>query len=204
MWASEINKSVLVSLRGLATSGPASIHVPLKYTFPCHPPPLSHHLPLLPFMPHQNAGDEASQKMDLSSSLSPSFSSSFPRLTSILSRCSRLSRLGHFDHPRSGSRRHLVVRPFYCFRIAFSHLYLSSRRSNASYSKWLFFFVRYFAVAMEMYPPLPFVIPTTHLPSPVLFSSSVPNIPSAFTIPKAIASNGISSKRSELNSSLPP
>src|SRR6266478_3117612 len=37
--------------------------------------------------------------------------------------------------------------------IAYSHP--SFRRTNTSYSKWLFFFVRYFAVAMQMYfyPP---------------------------------------------------
>jgi hypothetical protein len=54
------------------------------------------------------------------------------------------------------------VRTFLCSGVAFSHL--SSRRTNTSYSKWLYFFVRYFAVAMQMYPPY-LIRRTDHSPS---------------------------------------
>lgn len=54
---------------------------------------------------------------------------------------------------------------FFFSGVAFSHL--SLRRTNSSYSKWLFFFVRYFAVAMQMYFYSPyFILFVDHSPHP--------------------------------------
>lgn len=122
-------------------------------------------------MPLQNALNEASQKMDMSSSLP----SPFP-LFSLFDQYPPVAALSFLVWDILITLDQEVDAIWSCVLllysgIAFSHL--SFRRTNTSYSKWFYFFVRYFAVAMQMYFYPPYLIRhtdySTSLSSSLLF-----------------------------------
>ncbi|KAH9985263.1 hypothetical protein BJV77DRAFT_1071528 [Russula vinacea] len=82
-------------------------------------------------MSHQNATIQASSKLDMSSVAALSFLVWDVLIT--------------LDQEVDAIWSSVL---FFFSGVAFSHL--SLRRTNSSYSKWLFFFVRYFAVAMQI------------------------------------------------------